>query len=342
MLDLASSSSSSLTSQPTPAGEKTPAGVVFHTLEALVIRILLRPFVSAILVILFVFLVSTVSSTAAEAKYTPEQADKFLRAQDWKSAATAYDQLAQADPSNGRFWLRLGVSRIKLHDYKSAVQALDHAEQLGFFPDRTRFELAIAHAGSNEREAAVAWLEKAVAAGFDDSETLDGAEELAALKGTPAFDAIHQRLSKPCENDPAYHWLDFWVGEWEVRDPKGELEGHNQIVKILNSCAIQENWIDVTQHEGKSLFYYETIRKQWKQVWVTDAGNMKEKVLIEHYPDGSTRFQGTLPRKDGSSILDRTTLTPLPDGRVRQVIEQSADNGVTWGSWEGVYTRKSK
>jgi len=131
------------------------------------------------LVILFVLLVSTVSSTAVEAKYTPEQADKFLRAQDWKSAATAYDQLTQADPSNGRFWLRLGVSRIKLHDYKSAVQALDHAEQLNFFPDRTRFELAVAHAGLKEHEAAVEWLSKAAAAGSDDPESLEAAEEWA-------------------------------------------------------------------------------------------------------------------------------------------------------------------
>jgi hypothetical protein len=28
--------------------------------------------------------------------------------------------------------------------------------------------------------------------------------------------------------------------------------------------------------------------------------------------------------------LDRTTLTPLPDDRVRQLIEISRDRGVTW------------
>jgi hypothetical protein len=33
---------------------------------------------------------------------------------------------------------------------------------------------------------------------------------------------------------------------------------------------------------------------------------------------------------DGGSHLDRTTLTPLPGGRVHQVIEISRDAGKTW------------
>src|SRR5437868_11092247 len=110
---------------------------------------------------------------AAEGSFTPEQADKFLSAKDWKNAAAAYDQLTRSEPSNGRYWLRLGVARIKLHDCKAALPALDHAEQLGFFPERTRFELAIAHAGINEHQAAIEWLTKAVAAGFSDTESLD-------------------------------------------------------------------------------------------------------------------------------------------------------------------------
>ena len=304
-----------------------------------------NPFKLLAVVLRIAILLSSVSILLAKETVTPEQADKYLRAQDWKNAASAYDQLSQASPENGRYWLRLGVSRIKLHEYKpalAALAALDHAEQLKFFPDRTRFELAIAYAGSSNREAALVWLDKAVESGFADSEALDQAEELAALKGMPAFDRLQSRLAKPCENDPAYHLLDFWVGEWEVRDPSGELQGHNEIVKVLNSCAIIENWTTISHHDGKSLFYYDGPHKQWKQVWVTSDGSMKEKAFIERYSDGGTRFQGTLLMKDGSTVLDRTTLTPLRDGRVRQVIEQSADNGKTWGSWEGVYTRVTK
>ena len=290
---------------------------------------------------IFIFLALSLISSA-QTSVTPERADKSFRAQDWKDAAAAYDQLTKAESSNGGFWLRLGVSQIKLHDYKAALPALEHAEQLEFYPDRTRFELAIAHAGLNDHEGAIEWLNKAVASGFSDSESLDMAEELGTLKGMPAFDALAQKLGKPCESDPAYHALDFWVGKWEVRDPKGEMQGTNDIVKVLNSCAIQENWSSSSHHDGKSWFYFDVAQKKWKQVWVTDDGNMKEKTAIEQYPDGGIRFQGIVHGKDGSAVLDRTTLTPLPDGKVRQVIEQSADNGKTWGSWEGIYSKRNQ
>ena len=138
--------------------------------------------------------------------------------------------------------------------------------------------------------------------------------------------------SHPCQDDPAYHKLDFWVGKWDVYDNHdGTLNGRDIVEKIVGGCAIVENWQEADgSGEGKSLFYYQKAKKQWKQVWVTDAGPMKEKQMIEEYKDGGVRFQGEIPHLDGGSHLDRTTLTPLPGGRVHQVIEISRDAGKTW------------
>jgi len=136
-----------------------------------------------------------------------------------------------------------------------------------------------------------------------------------------------------CEKDPAYHKLDFWLGHWDVVDPQdGTMGGTNFIEKILDGCALIENWheLDPRGADGKSLFYYQKATHRWKQVWVTAAGPIKEKRLIEEFKDGGVRFQGEIPRPDGSSYLDRTTLTPLPRDRVRQVIEISRDGGRTW------------
>ena len=133
----------------------------------------------------------------------------------------------------------------------------------------------------------------------------------------------------PCQSDPDYHKLDFWVGTWDVYDNHdGTLNGTDVVEKIVDGCAIVENWKEADgSGEGKSLFYYQAAKKQWKQVWVTDAGPIKEKQLIEEMKDGGVRFQGEILHPDGKSHLDRTTLTPLAGGRVHQVIEISRDAG---------------
>jgi hypothetical protein len=142
----------------------------------------------------------------------------------------------------------------------------------------------------------------------------------------------------PC-GDAVYAKLDFWVGRWEVFDPKGEKQGDNRIEKTLSGCALLEHWRDVAGSEGKSLFYYRRAEKKWKQVWVTDSGGVKEKAELLDYPGPGLRFQGKIPLPSGEALDDRTTLTALPDGRVRQVIEQSRDGGKSWSAWEGIYVR---
>lgn len=141
----------------------------------------------------------------------------------------------------------------------------------------------------------------------------------------------------------APHRLDFWLGDWEVFSRAGPKDGDNRIEKLLDGYAIQENWTELDGHEGKSWFYYHPGERHWKQVWVTDGGALKEKTESDDAPAGSVRFQGEAFAADGRRIADRTTLTPLPDGRVRQVIEQSRDGGRTWlTGYDAVYVRRTK
>jgi hypothetical protein len=137
-----------------------------------------------------------------------------------------------------------------------------------------------------------------------------------------------------------YRKLDFWLGEWEVVSPSGAREGSNLVSKSLDGCAVTEDWVDAHGGRGASLFYFDRARRTFRQVWATSSGGWKEKREATDAPPGSVRFAGVVPRASGGEVLDRTTLTPLPDGRVRQVIEQSADGGVTWRSWEGIYMRR--
>jgi len=142
-----------------------------------------------------------------------------------------------------------------------------------------------------------------------------------------------------CDTAAAYHELDFWVGEWDVQVGERTV-GTNRIERVVHGCALVEHWRDASGVEGQSLFYYQRARRDWKQVWVS-PGAVKEKHLVARYPGGAVRFQGELPMPNGSFVLDRTTLTPLPGGRVRQVIEQSSDGGATWTvGFDAVYVRR--
>jgi hypothetical protein len=147
-----------------------------------------------------------------------------------------------------------------------------------------------------------------------------------------AFAQVPPAKPVPCDQDPTYHKLDFWLGEWDVFDLKsGERDGTNRIEKTLKGCAILENWTEALDHsEGKSLFYVVRATSTWKQVWIEDSGGSKEKRLMDSYVGEGVRFQGEIPHKDGSSHLDRTTLVPMSGGRVRQTIEISRGAGKAW------------
>jgi len=145
---------------------------------------------------------------------------------------------------------------------------------------------------------------------------------------------------------PVYRQLDFWIGTWAV-SVGSTVVGEDIVEKTLDGCAILEHWTDARGRRGESLFYVEpagggepAAALRWKQVWVTGTGQVKEKTLVERRPDGSVRFEG-FAITAGDRRADRTTLTPLADGRVRQVIEQSADGGKTWTvGFDAVYERK--
>lgn len=144
--------------------------------------------------------------------------------------------------------------------------------------------------------------------------------------------------------DPAFHRLDFWVGNWKVYDAKtGEPDGTNRIEKILRGCAVVENWTEADgSGEGKSLFYYNPANGKWRQVWVTSAGTSKEKEMVAAPAPDAVRFQGEIALRGNRTVLDRTTLQPLPDGRVRQTIEISRDHGATWQvNYDAFYVRDS-
>lgn len=157
-----------------------------------------------------------------------------------------------------------------------------------------------------------------------------------------AHNLMFGRYNSPiCGDREEFHLLDFWVGAWDVYNGDHKV-GTNKIEKILNGCALIENWRNVQGSEGISIFYYYPKEGRWKQVWVTENpfsnGGVKEKAHIETLENGSIRFQGDVLAANGTEYLDRTTLTPFENGHVEQLIEISADEGKSWREiFRGIY-----
>lgn len=151
-----------------------------------------------------------------------------------------------------------------------------------------------------------------------------------------ALSSVATAADVPC-NDPAYHQFDFWVGNWEVQNPEGEVVGSNRVTRILDGCAIVEHWQGAKGPPGQSVNMYDARRHVWHQTWVSESGYM---LLLEGgLKDSAMVLQGKRPARGGKGeILDRITWTPNADGTVRQFWQVSKDGGKNWdAAFDGLY-----
>jgi hypothetical protein len=224
-----------------------------------------------------------------------------------------------------------------------AEEALDHARQQGFPPLRVALERARVLTLAHETDKAVAVLQSVADGGFTAVGFITGDPILSTLAGKPAYDglvAAMARVAYPCENDEAFRAFDFWVGDWVVHGPAGEVAGSNTIERAQRGCVLIENWTSASGGTGMSINYLDKASGEWVQVWNAEGGSQIH--IRGGMTDEGMLLAGTLHDvANGTTVPFRGLWTALEDGRVRQFFEQSTDGGVTWTPWfEGFYTRK--
>lgn len=157
---------------------------------------------------------------------------------------------------------------------------------------------------------------------------------LAAL---PFCSMAQQAQPKPCSTEQ-YRHFDFWVGQWQVKGPKGKVVGSSKITSILGGCAISEAWTGGSGYQGVSYNFYDNKRNVWHQTWIGGAGGA---LYLDGGLEGKTMvLQGANKDKDGNKILQKISWTPLEDGRVKQHWQTSKDDGKTWqNAFVGFYNK---
>jgi len=147
-----------------------------------------------------------------------------------------------------------------------------------------------------------------------------------------------------CASAHAEHrQFDFWLGSWNVYNPKGELAGRSRIESVSEGCGISEHWDGAKGGRGVSYNAWDGASGHWRQFWV---GNSSGDVLylVGGLRDDSMVLEGARPNPaDNKPQRQRITWTPHDDGSVRQLWETSDDEGVTWAvAFDGLYRRKSR
>ncbi len=143
----------------------------------------------------------------------------------------------------------------------------------------------------------------------------------------------------PCQSAPAYRQFDFWIGEWEVHNARGQPVGESSIQLILGGCVIFENWTGRDGFTGKSFNSYNRHTKKWEQVWVDVSGAFRK--FVGEFKDGELHYLANDFNRDGQPILIKMVFQKQGEDRVRQLSEFSTDGGATWQPrYDFLYTRK--
>lgn len=141
----------------------------------------------------------------------------------------------------------------------------------------------------------------------------------------------------PCETSE-HRQFDFWLGQWEVRSPAGELVGTNSIEREYDGCVIHERYATEAGFKGESLNVYDARRQVWHQTWVDNQGTL---LLLEGSLQGESMvLQGEVAGENGRPTRHRITWTPGSSGSVRQHWESSSEPDQWTTVFDGLYTRQ--
>jgi tetratricopeptide (TPR) repeat protein len=225
--------------------------------------------------------------------------------------------------------------------FKEAIAAYQQALAAGHLPGLASYNIACAYAKLGDKDAAFLWLDKTTRTGWRLLDQMKGDADLAPLHADPRWAKTIDTMDAaqfPCKHDSKNRQFDFWIGDWNVVDASGNNLGESHVELMLDSCVIYENWTGRLGGDGKSFNLWDAGRKKWLQTWVDNGGQLHR--YEGDFTDGAMRYRGETFGRNGQATQLRMTFTPLPGGKVRQLMESSSD-GKSWSTgFDGIYVKK--
>lgn len=137
---------------------------------------------------------------------------------------------------------------------------------------------------------------------------------------------------------PEYKQFDFWLGNWQVQSPDGQLVGYNRIEKVQDGCVLSENYHTPAGFSGQSLNIFEPNSQKWHQTWVDNSGTLLQ--LDGELVNSVMVMTGKTISKTGATLRHKISWSNNADNSVRQHWQTSKDDGQSWSTlFDGLYVR---
>jgi hypothetical protein len=151
---------------------------------------------------------------------------------------------------------------------------------------------------------------------------------------------IAQTTPSGCEAMEHQSDFDFWVGEWNVYGPDGQLAGTNSIRKTQGGCLIEEHWSGASGSSGFSVNYFDPLQNAWRQTWFSPGAYIDYTGGLN--ADGAMALEGDIYYPgNGLRMPFRGLWTPNEDGSVTQHFTQYNAETESWDVWfTGLYVRQ--
>jgi tetratricopeptide (TPR) repeat protein len=322
------------------------------------VRLLLSPMLAA----LFAVLVSAPAG-AQPAPMSPElrNAQTLFQAQKWTEAIAAYEAVLKTDSNDPRAHAGLAAALYSTGENHGSLAHALEADRLledpklqfafpGLPRSLVRVRIARIHNRLGKTDEAFTWLTRATQYPIPAAAALETEPDLANLRSDArwkAFTSAVQATLDPCNSTPEYRQLDYWIGDWEVKNPAGQLIGTSRIERILNNCVIQETYTGApgsapaAKYVGQAFHFYDQNLKKWSQHYVDTTARPFD--WVGELRGGVMFYSREGPYGPSNMFIkQRMTFTPK-DGGVHQLFEQSIDGGKSWRTgFTGIYVKRTE